>query len=105
MNGIERFLPGGWQRRLGLCAQRFRINYVCAGINHQAWFLRYELDGEDLLPRIRLDQIRAMTRELIEAHRAYIPILEGKTLAEKPLMYKVSTAEKEEHIDPGMADL
>ncbi len=291
---------GEWANRLGLGEQRFRINYVCAGINHQAWFLKYELDGEDLLPRIRelaldpkiwagdstrmeyvkhlgypvtessghvseynwwfrkndetiarycdaegakwngrpgfikelydrpdwqdrmrkrvsdpeplklergmeygsriinaietgetelihgnvknrrlisnlpaeaivevpihvdrnglqpmrigelpphlaalnraqisvqelavravqegdpervfqamamdplcamsctLDQIRVMTRELLAAHREYIPVLDGKTLAEKPLMYKVSTAEKEEHVDPGQADL
>jgi alpha-galactosidase len=29
------------------------INYVCAGINHMAFYLRYERDGEDLYPRIR----------------------------------------------------
>lgn len=51
-----------------------------------------------------LDQIRAMTRELIEAHREYIPVLAGKELASKPLMYKKKIEEKEEHIDPGMAD-
>jgi alpha-galactosidase len=30
-----------------------RINYLCAGINHLAFFLRYELDGEDAYPKIR----------------------------------------------------
>lgn len=29
------------------------INYVCAGINHVAFYLRFERDGEDLYPRIR----------------------------------------------------
>lgn len=52
-----------------------------------------------------LDQIRAMTRELLEAHREYIPVLAGKQLAKRKLMYTVSTAEKEAHIDPGQADL
>ncbi len=29
------------------------INYVCAGINHMAFFLRFERDGQDLYPLIR----------------------------------------------------
>ena len=29
------------------------INYVSAGINHMAFYLRFERDGEDLYPRIR----------------------------------------------------
>lgn len=29
------------------------ISYVCAGINHMAFYLRFERDGEDLYPRIR----------------------------------------------------
>ncbi len=29
------------------------INYKCSGINHQAWFTRFEHNGEDLLPRVR----------------------------------------------------
>ncbi|MCS6846830.1 MAG: alpha-glucosidase/alpha-galactosidase [Anaerolineae bacterium] len=29
------------------------INYVCAGINHMAFYLKFERDGEDLYPRIR----------------------------------------------------
>ena len=29
------------------------VNYVCAGINHQAWILRFEHEGEDLYPRLR----------------------------------------------------
>jgi alpha-galactosidase len=28
------------------------INYVCAGVNHVAFYLRFERDGEDLYPRI-----------------------------------------------------
>ncbi len=42
---------GEWVRRLGVEAAD--VNYVCAGINHQAWFLRFEANGEDQLPRIR----------------------------------------------------
>ncbi|HET9223169.1 MAG TPA: alpha-glucosidase/alpha-galactosidase [Roseiflexaceae bacterium] len=36
------------------------INYLCAGINHMAFYLRFERDGQDLYPRIRqvLDQGR-----------------------------------------------
>lgn len=29
------------------------IDYVCAGINHQAWYLRYEWKGKDAYPLIR----------------------------------------------------
>jgi alpha-galactosidase len=29
------------------------INYICAGINHMAFYLKFERDGEDLYPRIR----------------------------------------------------
>jgi alpha-galactosidase len=29
------------------------INYICAGINHMAFYLRFERDGVDLYPRIR----------------------------------------------------
>ena len=29
------------------------IDYVCAGINHQAWYIKYEWKGEDAYPLIR----------------------------------------------------
>jgi alpha-galactosidase len=29
------------------------INYLCAGINHMAFYLRFERNGEDLYPKIR----------------------------------------------------
>ncbi|MCM8822794.1 MAG: alpha-galactosidase [Candidatus Omnitrophica bacterium] len=29
------------------------IDYVCAGINHQAWFIEFKKDGKDLYPEIR----------------------------------------------------
>ena len=29
------------------------ITYVCAGINHQAWFLKYEWNGKDAYPLVR----------------------------------------------------
>jgi alpha-galactosidase len=28
------------------------VDYLCAGINHQAWYLKYEVDGKDAYPRI-----------------------------------------------------
>ena len=37
------------------------VNYVCAGINHVAFMLRYERDGEDLYPALR--QFAAARRE------------------------------------------
>jgi alpha-galactosidase len=30
-----------------------RVNYLCAGINHMAFFIKYEVDGEDAYPLIR----------------------------------------------------
>jgi alpha-galactosidase len=30
-----------------------RVSYLCAGINHQAWFLKYCIDGQDAIPRLR----------------------------------------------------
>lgn len=30
-----------------------RISYLCAGINHQAFYLKYEVDGQDAYPLIR----------------------------------------------------
>ena len=38
-------------RWLGLKPER--IDYVCAGINHMAWFLKFEHRGKDLYPRLR----------------------------------------------------
>lgn len=32
------------------------INYLCAGINHMAFYLRFERDGENLYPRLRQAQ-------------------------------------------------
>ncbi len=52
-----------------------------------------------------LDQIRAMTRELLEAHRPWIPILAGRSLPGRKIMYTEKTTDKEKHIDPGQAEL
>jgi alpha-galactosidase len=41
------------------------INYLCAGINHQAWYLKYEWNGEDAYPLIH----KAIT-EREEIHNA-----------------------------------
>lgn len=34
-------------------ADESRVHYLCAGINHLAFFLRYEVDGQDAYPAIR----------------------------------------------------
>ncbi|MBL7201578.1 MAG: alpha-galactosidase [Anaerolineae bacterium] len=34
-------------------ARRDEITYTCAGINHQAWYLKYEWNGQDAYPLIR----------------------------------------------------
>ena len=43
------------------------IDYLCAGINHMAFYLKFERDGVDLYPEIRrvLDEGRAPKRNLI----------------------------------------
>ncbi len=38
------------------------IAFKCAGINHQAWFVEFQRDGEDLLPAIR----QAMTAKYVD---------------------------------------
>ena len=30
-----------------------KVTYVCAGINHQAWFIKYECDHKDVYPKLR----------------------------------------------------
>jgi len=47
-----------------LGAEMDRITYVCAGINHQAWYVRFELDGQDAYPLIR----KAMRRKKVYQH-------------------------------------
>ncbi len=34
-------------------APKDEITYTCAGINHMAWYLKYEWNGEDAYPLIR----------------------------------------------------
>jgi alpha-galactosidase len=38
------------------------VSFQCAGINHQAWFLKFEQDGNDLLPAIQ----QAMTAKYVD---------------------------------------
>lgn len=40
-----------WCNRCGIPKEE--ANYVCAGINHLAWFLKFEHKGKDVLPLIR----------------------------------------------------
>ena len=42
---------GEWAKRLNIPEEE--INYICSGINHQAWFTHFEHKGKDLLPDIR----------------------------------------------------
>lgn len=52
--GLCHSVQGGakqWAGRLGVDLES--VNFVCAGINHEAFFLKYEQDGKDLLPEIR----------------------------------------------------
>jgi len=37
------------------------VTYTCAGVNHQAWYLSYKVNGEDAYPKLR----EAMNREEI----------------------------------------
>jgi alpha-galactosidase len=36
-----------------MCVPYDEINYICAGINHMAFYLKFERNGEDLYPRLR----------------------------------------------------
>jgi len=47
-----------------------------------------------------LDEIRAMTRELMEAHREWIPVMDGRLPADKPIMYDKDADWVERHVDP-----
>ena len=47
-----------------------------------------------------LDQIRAMTAELLEAHQKFIPAFQGQSLSSKPVMVGSVSAEIEPHHDP-----
>ena len=51
-----------------------------------------------------LDEIRAMTRELMQAHEQWIPIMKGSLPQEKPLMYNTSAEHVEIHVDPAEAN-
>ncbi len=52
-----------------------------------------------------LDEIRAMTRELMAAHRQWIPVMEGKLPADRPVLFDSRTAgEVERHVDPSVAN-
>ncbi len=52
-----------------------------------------------------LDEIRAMTIELMSAHAKWIPSFGGRVPEVKPLMYKTAvSSEVEQHIDPSNAN-
>jgi len=45
-------------------AEMDRVTYVCAGINHQAWYLEFKVDGQDAYPLIH----KAMRRKKVYEH-------------------------------------
>ncbi len=47
-----------------------------------------------------LDEIRSMTRELMKAHKPYIPCMKGKLPEKKKVMYTATADSVERHIDP-----
>lgn len=52
--GLCHSVQGGvkeWAKRLGI--DESEVDYDCCGINHQAWFTKFEHNGEDQLPKIR----------------------------------------------------
>ncbi len=52
--GLCHSVQGGvkeWSKRLGI--DESEVDYNCHGINHQAWFTKFEHNGEDQLPKIR----------------------------------------------------
>jgi alpha-galactosidase len=56
-----------WAKGQGLIAQDYRlhrneVDVICAGINHQTWFIKAEWRGIDMIPRML---------ELFEAHPEY----------------------------------
>ncbi|MFW6261550.1 MAG: hypothetical protein ACOC6J_08205, partial [Spirochaetota bacterium] len=51
-----------------------------------------------------LDEIRAMTRELMAAHKQWIPIMNGALPEDRPIMYDKSAAWVEKHVDPADAN-
>jgi len=50
-----------WAARLGVKIDD--INFECFGINHQAWFTKFEKNGKDFLPKIRK---LALKKEIFE---------------------------------------
>jgi alpha-galactosidase len=45
------------------------ITYTAAGVNHQAWVLRFERDGEDLYPRLNVDDPELRRRVRVDMFR------------------------------------
>jgi len=53
VTGLCHSVQGIARRLAGWIGVKYEdVNYVCAGINHQAWYLKYEVDGRDAYPRI-----------------------------------------------------
>jgi alpha-galactosidase len=45
------------------------VTYLAAGVNHQAWVLRFERDGEDLYPRLDVDDPELRRRVRVDMFR------------------------------------
>jgi alpha-galactosidase len=50
------------------------VDYVCAGINHQAWYLKFERKGKDLYPKIRraVESSRKIYREELVRNEMFL---------------------------------
>lgn len=54
LTGLCHSVQGTAQMLAGwIGAPMSEITYTCAGINHQAWYLKYECNGKDAYPQIR----------------------------------------------------
>jgi alpha-galactosidase len=53
VTGLCHSVQGIARRLAGWIGVKYEaVDYLCAGINHQAWYLKYEVDGQDAYPRI-----------------------------------------------------
>ena len=52
-----------------------------------------------------LDEIRVMTRELMQAHEKWIPVMKGKLPKDQPLVYlEEPVGQVDKHVDPAEAN-
>ena len=86
------------------------VNYVCAGINHQAFFLRFRRGGDDLYPALR-DVVRRPDLEAREPIRielfrrfGYFVTESSGHASEYVPYFRKTAADIEDHLVPRFAD-